>query len=253
MSRREKQAVAKGLRWLTNVAIPERELEPQIQRMFALARGQADPRQLRHCADKLPTFTWFHYRGDPVPALVAELALEKAGHSHPSLRALKQGYQDLLADTETKGALLCDLLQIAPNPPASVNRVSSFDLLSASRDGVLEFCREVTMTTSCGSRQVEFGDGASIVPSLAFSYARDWDIAACCSLLRACCYLGLADDRQCKWTMEWALDQQHDDGRFGLLLAEAGKCGWEPDDWRLYFERTVHAVWALCEMSGTRR
>ena len=93
-------------------------------------------------------------------------------------------------------------------------------------------------------------DAAQLLPRLAFSYARDWDIEVACSVLRACVYLNCEREPACQWTLEWLLDQQQADGRFGLLQAEAKKCGWSAEDWCPHFDRTVHALWALSELTG---
>jgi hypothetical protein len=56
------------------------------------------------------------------------------------------------------------------------------------------------------------------------------------------------DAPECRWTIDWLLDQQMSDGRFGLLRAEAAHRGVDVDDWRAYFERTIHAMWALVDV-----
>jgi hypothetical protein len=226
-------------------------VEQQILRIFALAIARADSRTLRAHGRKASSFTWFQYRGDPLPAMCAHRALLAAGFVHESLSALEAGYVSALTAPEASMALLCDLLSIRVARSRRLNVPPVSTLVIAPRDEILELCRLLTMVSSCGARRIAGGPGAAMLPQLAACHARDWDIEASSALLRACQYLGLSHSIACKWTIEWLLDQQQSDGRFGLLRAESSKCGWDPADWRTYFEPTVHALWALADITRT--
>jgi hypothetical protein len=249
MPTREAKAIAKGCRWLLRVHVPHDDLDRHILRLFALAVSRAPSYQLQRCSRLIPAFTWFHYRGDPLPALVGDCALKAAGHSHPGLAELREGYRSLLTDQATSLPLLYRLLELKGSLPSPVTSASALDLITAPRDRVLEFCRDITMSSCAGTSVTTIGLAEEVLPRLAFSYARDWDIEVACSLLRACVYLCCDHATACRWTLEWLLDQQQTDGRFGLLLAEAEKCGWKIGDGTAHFDRTVHALWALAELT----
>lgn len=184
--------------------------------------------------------------------MLAHRALKSSGWTHPSLEALQNGYRSLASSFPEEQTLFLSAL-LAPDQetpgPAQLPLPALHELVTEGREEILELCRLITMTTALGAKQVEHGEAMSVLPALAFSYARDWDLEVCCALLRACAYLRLAAAPECRWSCEWLLDQQHSDGRFGLLRAEAERCGWNPDDWPPYFEKTIHAVWALSEIA----
>jgi hypothetical protein len=179
---------------------------------------------------------------------MAHRALSQAGFVHPSLEELRQGYRSiLLASSEPGLPLLCDLLEVPGGNTAGLDLPELSELVPAPLPQILEACRSITMLTSCGARTLPPHESAGVLPLLAFSYARDWNLEACCALFRACAYLRMSDRQECRWSLDWLQDQQQPDGRFGLLRAEANRCGWDPADWRTYFDPTVHAVWALSE------
>jgi hypothetical protein len=242
---RSSKALAKAGRWLQSLPITADDAEHQILRLFALAMAGASPARLRACGRKLARFEWFKHTGDPVAALLAHHALADLGCGHASLAELAAGYRPLLSDTPDATPLLCDLagLPVASTPAIALPEAR--ELVTAPREQIMELCRLITMTTSAGLRRIELGGRADLLPALAFSYARDWDLELACSLLRASAYLGLSARSECLWTTQWLLDQQNEDGSFGLLRAEAAHCGHDTADWPSYFERTVHAVWAL--------
>jgi hypothetical protein len=195
---------------------------------------------------KFDPFIWYQYTGDPAPAMAAQLALKGVGVSHASLTELESGYRSVLSTSAEASPLLCRLLSVpcAAQPAVRIPPVAA--LVNSGREQILEFCRLVLLATSAGSIRVN-ADGAECLPPLALSYARDWDLQTACALVRCCAYLDVAHTAECRWTIDWLLDQQMEDGRFGLLRAEAAQRGGEADHWRDYFERTIHAVWALAD------
>lgn len=243
---RRREAIEKARGWLLALDIPPDDTERHILRIAALNAGRASHREIRDCAKKLPAFTWFHYTGDPVAALTAHQALLAARFQSPSLVALEAGYRSLLPESGEILPLLSDLLSIPPSPVAP-KPPSAERLLCAGREELLEYCRIITMMTSRGMRLWDAGPCADLLPALAVSCARDWDVEASATLLRASAYLKLSGSSEYGWAVEWLLDQQQADGRFGLLHSEAARCGWDEGDWRLFFDRTIHAVCALAE------
>lgn len=249
-------ALAKACRWLHGLPIAVDDTERQILRLFALAIAQASSIRLRACGRKLAQFEWFRHTGDPLAALLAHRALAAAGSVHTSLAELETGYRSLLTASPQAMPLLCDLLGLPVPIKPEIGLPHASELVTAGREQVIEICRLITMATSGGVRQVEISGPAALLPSLAFSYARDWDLQVSCALVRSSAYLGLSGCSECLWTTQWILDQQNEDGSFGLLQAEAAYCGHDTDDWRTYFERTVHAMWALMDVvqgPGLRR
>jgi hypothetical protein len=265
MRARDRGALAKAGKWLAGLA-PEAEpgLDAQIERLFgiwACAAGMAGShRQMtvlsRH-ARKLAQFDWFRYQGDPVPALAVYRAMKSTGLDHASLSALNAGYCTILRDEGTavasKVGLVCDLLRRNGGDPVQAGeRQSCFPglgaLVTAGRGEVIEVCRNVMMATSCGLLPLGGTELPVILPALAFSYARDWDIECSCALLRACAYLHTCDAPACRWARDWLLDQQQSDGRFGLM-SQPGET--EEGGWSLSAGPTVTAVWALAELNHT--
>lgn len=231
--RREQRAISKARRWLIRLSVPEDDIERQVLRLFGLAATRTPSRALVACGRKMAPFDWFRYTGDPVPAMVAHRALEACGSTHPSLAELETGYRSLMA--EQSMPLLRDLLG-TPGANADLRLPSLPSLVTAPREEVLEICRLITMMTSCGSREMEESESARVLPALAMSYARDWDLETCAALVRAGAYLRVADCPEMRWSAGWLMDQQQTDGRFGLL---------ESPDWQSFFDLTIHAVWAL--------
>jgi hypothetical protein len=248
MRGRTAKSLAQACRWLALLPIAGDDTEAQILRLFALATAGAAPARLRPCADQLAPFTWYQYPGDPLAAIVAHRALTAAGSPHAALAELASGYRAILLETPQQDPLLSDLLELPVAARAKIALPGTAELVGAEREDILEICRRVTMATSAGARAADVAGPAGLLPLLAFSYARDWDLQAACALLRASVYFGLSDEPACRFTLQWILDQQNEDGSFGLLRAEAARSRQPADDWRRRFDRTVHAVWALKEV-----
>jgi hypothetical protein len=248
---RERHALKKACAWLVRLPIAGDDSENHVLRLFALGLAKAGPARLRAFGRKLDPFIWYQYKGDPVPAMTARLALKSAGFPHASLDDLRLGYRSLLSTSAEATPLLCRLLSIPFTAPSAVELPSVTAMVSFSREEMLETCRGVLLATAAGAIPVET-DGAGFLPALALSYARDWDLQTSSALLRCCAYLGVLDAPECRWTVDWLLDQQMADGRFGLLRAEAAHRGANVDDWRGYFERTIYAMWALADLQPGR-
>lgn len=265
MRARERRALAKAGKWLAGlVHAAEPSLEAQIERLFgmwACVAGSGSSRSqmtaLQRHIRKLGQFDWFRYQSDPVPALAVYRAMKSAGLDHASLNALNGGYCAILRDEGTavasKLGMVCDLLRRNGGDPVEVGeRQSCFPdlaaLVTASRGEVIEMCRIVMMATSCGLLPFGATELPAILPALAFSYARDWDIECSCALLRACAYLHISDAPACRWTRDWLLDQQQSDGRFGLVtqLSETEEATWSSSA-----GPTVSAVWGIAELNHT--
>lgn len=246
---RDRLALKKACRWLSVLSIPDEDTESHILRLFALAVAGASPAQIRMCGAKLRQFNWQGYGGDPVPTIVAHLALTRAGVPHDNLALLEQAYRSVLLTSEEAAHLLCRLLAISPVPNHAVHLPDPERLVRSSREEILGICRTILLHTAAGSFPVEIY-GAEFLPALTLSFARDWDLETCCALLRSCAYLNISDTKEHQWAIDWLLDQQMSDGRFGLLHPEAEHGGANPDDWHSYFERTVCAAWALADVRG---
>lgn len=247
MQMRERRAMKKACAWLSSLPIASDDSENHVLRLFALGLAQTGNARLRALSRKLDPFVWYHYKGDPLPAMIADSTLKRAGVTHPSLAALRDGYRCVLSTSAEMTPLLCRILSIPFTRHPAVQLAPVTVMVRLGREEILEICRVFLLTTCAGSTSVE-AEGAAFLPALALSYARDWDLQVSCSLLRCCAYLGLLNAPECRWTIDWLLDQQLTDGRFGLLRPEAAQRGTDVDDWRCYFERTIHAVWALAEV-----
>jgi hypothetical protein len=246
---RDRMALKKACRWLSVLSIPREDTESHILRLFALAVAGAAPAQIHACGAKLGRFNWQDYGGDPVPAIVAHLALKRAGVSHDSLASLEEAYRSVLLTSAEGAHLLCRLLAIPRAVNHAVHLPDLERLVRFSREEVLGICRTILLATAAGSIPVEIY-GAGFLPALTLSYARDWDLEICCALLRSCAYLSVNHKKEHQWAIDWLLDQQMADGRFGLLHPEAVHGGVRADDWHSYFERTVYAAWALADARG---
>jgi len=247
----EHRALEKARRWLLALDIPADDIERNILLIFCLALANEPAKSLRACGRRLGLFNWYQYHGDPVPAMASHRVLMSVGFVHPSLLALHDGYRSVLDEDGGNMGLILDLLSVPSAHQTSLDPPPLATLATAARDEVMDLCRRITMAGSAGARRIDWADASPILPALAFSYARDWDLEACCALLRACAYLRLARSTACRWTVEWLLHQQQADGRFGLLHVEGARGGWDSDDWRPYFDRTVSAVWALADVTDT--
>jgi hypothetical protein len=248
---RDRLAVQKACSWLCALSIPDKDMESHILRIFALAVSGASAAQVRVCGENMGEFAWQDYGGDPVPAIIAHLALKRAGVEHGSLAHLEDAYRSILVDSEEVPCLLGRLLAISSHAASTSNGMVRLpdiaSLAGAARAEILEICRIALLATAAGTTPVS-AEGSDFLPALALSYARDWDLQACCALLRCCAYLKVDHARERQWAVEWLLDQQISDGSFGLLRPEAAYRGADTVDWRDYFDRTVHAVWALSEL-----
>lgn len=235
------------------------DIEIQFQRLFALwasSLGRADT-SLGSYGRLLPQFPWFEYKGDPLPAVAAHRALLLAGFRHSSLAALNDGYGRLLSQEGTSDSeLIHDLvllnvgnLPLVESPPKMPLIPALAEFVTSDRAAAIEVCRRITVSTSCGTRHLEPGEISVVLPFMCFSYAKQWDIEMTCILLRTCTYLGLSNSQACEWAREWILDQQQEDGRFGLFAPEAYRGGWNPADWHLYWGATVNAIWTIAELN----
>jgi hypothetical protein len=265
--RREEGAASRASRWLTHLTLDGGDTESELRRLFGLWAADVvrcrppdgcHPYLLRPTAS-LRRFQWREYSGDPVLALAVHAVLHDHGAEHEDLAHLATAYADItVRSARCLGGelpLVADLLRCCgldvPRPTkVDVVLPAAEELVSTSREQVLETCRRLTLGTSCGRRGVVAGDLAWALPSLAVSFAMDWDIEAVCRLVRSCVYLGLQEAHPCRLATEWLLGQQQRDGRFGFLAPEARRAGRDPDDWQPYLLRTVEVLWTLAEVSA---
>jgi hypothetical protein len=256
-------ALARTFNWLCELPLTCSDPVSQLLRLFALSAIDAErtpdnDAALRQFGAAIPQFEVDAVSIDPVLALSTHRALRVRGVEHPSLNALVDAYGSVLScDSAGVGeelalvAYLCRLCGLdVPEPRPSPERVphSLIALMTGDRSEMLEVCRLVLMISACGVRQIEWGDVSLILPGLALSYAMEWDVEAVTTLLRTCVYASVANEPSCGWALEWLLDQQEADGRFGLLAPESVKMRQEPADWKAYLAPTVSAVWCLSEM-----
>ncbi|HEX8811573.1 MAG TPA: hypothetical protein VF742_06235 [Terracidiphilus sp.] len=241
----------KACGWLSALSIPDKDVESHILRIFALAVSGASDAKVRACGKRMPEFAWQEYGGDPVPVIIAHLALKRASTEHSSLTQLARTYRSILLDSPEVPRLLGRLLSILSETPSSSNaRVCLPELGSlvrATRAEIVEICRIALLESAAGTISVA-SEGSEFLPALALSYARDWDLQTCCALLRTSAYLRVNHLQERHWAVEWLLDQQISDGSFGLLRPEAAYRGAATVDWHDYFDRTIHAVWALSDL-----
>jgi hypothetical protein len=207
---------------------------------------------------RLAPFPLSEYRSDPVLAMAVHRILLERGIDHASLAALVAAYAKVLADDNhaprPELALVVYLVRSCGfeiTEPLSFRNGSlsaAAELVITDRKQILEICRLVATITACGIRPIGLGELRLLLPSLCVSYAMDWDIEAVNTLLRTCAYVGAGKESACQWALDWLLDQQQSDGRFGLLAPEERKMGCETADWRLYFYPTVGTLWSLAEI-----
>jgi hypothetical protein len=186
---------------------------------------------------------------DPILLLTVCAAAHGFGLRDASLQAKAQAFGETLArwpaPVASDLALATSLLRAcgiaAPDTQAPEVALPSLpELVAADRASMLN-------VSAWGRMPVDQAHPLTHLPALAASWAREWDLELTCALLRACCYLKLSSEPAFAWSLEWLLDQQQDDGRFGLLAPEARSLGRHPDDWRMYFEPTTNAIWTLAE------
>jgi len=262
---RTNDAMAKARGWLRELPLNGEGPVFHLLRLFALTviDGEAGP-DLDHDAalprlgEAIPDFDPRGVSLDPVLVLVTYRALRARGFEHPSLKSLVHSYGSALssdsADVDDELALVARLCRLcgvdAPDPGATAARAlqSPAGLMAGDRAETLETCRLMLMISACGTRRMDLGDVPSLLPGLSLSYAMEWDMEAATTLLRACAYAGVANEACSQWAWEWVLDQQREDGRFGLLAPETVKMGRDPADWRAYLGPTVSAAWCLAEM-----
>jgi hypothetical protein len=263
---REATAIRKAQGWVRELPISSGEVERQLQRLLALRAAEVASLELVQNGESvfsrlgsgLPRFAPSEYSGDPILAIAIHHALRERRIEHPSLTALARSYAEAAAfdrsAPEAPLTLVADLLRrcgfdvLDPLPPARETCFSADELLCADRDRIFDACRLVMTITACGTRPFDPGDLRLVLPALCISYALDWDIQAVAALLRAWAYLGEPDNRACEWALEWLLDQQQSDGRFGLISPESKKARNDPTDQQLYFYPTVATLWCLAEI-----
>lgn len=268
MSDLEGRLAARSLRWLAGLIIPPENIEDQLQRCLGcwaaeilkgVSRGQPGDRPLRRLLN-FKTFDISDYSGDPLLVLAIYAALRARGVEHESLaslvavyaRAVNSANADRVGDLSLVRALLQRAGLDAPAPAGgAVSEGDQRPLVLGDRDDLLNFCNAVSASSVWGDREVEIGDLTYFLPPLAVSYAMDSDLEVVCALLRTCAYLGLADQTPCRWAKEWLIDQ-HNSGRFGLILQECRLSGQDPKDSTLFFRPTVRALWTLAELRHPR-
>jgi hypothetical protein len=251
--------VAATRSWLQELPISDGELDLALQRLLALQAAEVilpdGGSAFTHLALRLPEFAPHDYQGDPLLAIVICASLDRHGIRHEGLSSLASTYAQALASEASAlpaemALVACCLQSIGYQLPSCLLPALPLvqDPLVAERTRLLEVCRLVMTTTACSLRHLEMRELASALPALSVSYAIDWDIEAVSTFLRTAAYLGNTQASGCQWARSWLLDQQQNDGRFGLLAPEARKLGRACRDWKLYFHSTVNAIWCLAEV-----
>jgi hypothetical protein len=217
---------------------------------------------LRRFAKELPQFEPSEYEGDPVLALTVHAVLWQRGMLHSSLQKLGSFYAEILsrqANPLSPQLLLSRELLILGGHcvDRTVGRDNTLPTASAlvggSREEILGVCARVAALSGWGRFPVAIGSLGSIFQALCISYARDWDIEVVSNLLRACAHLRIHTHLACTWAVEWLLDQQQNEGSFGLFAPEARLAQKDPNDWTLRFLPTVEVLWTLAELAGPFR
>ncbi len=250
---------AKAIEWLCAIELGN-GVEEHFLRLFALSAAEVLlQKDLGAVEDRLtglmPDLTENDYGGDPVLAICVFIMIKRRGLTLPALANLVEAYATTLrrGSERSEVALVVELVRQAgseigtpePPPAAFYDEVTG---ITGDRDRMLEICRGIAMKSAWGQRPIDAGKLKDILPSLAVSYAIDWDLEAVTTLLRCCAYIGAASSRQTQWTTQWLEDQQQADGRFGLFAPEAARMGNDANDWRLYFGSTVSSLWALADV-----
>jgi hypothetical protein len=198
--------------------------------------------------------------GDAAVALCVYLALCHRGIRHGGLCRMTRGFAEALAVPDPglgpQMNLVGDLIRRcgfrAPEPvdvPSHATIISE-GLIAASRSEVIEACRSIGCMTSFGTRGELSPESLRIIPPLAMSYAMEWDIGVVSLLIRTAAFLGLAQTPALGWAIDWLLDQQHSDGRFGLLCEERqARSADRSGGIGAHLDPTVGAILALAEVS----
>jgi hypothetical protein len=268
MIRRELRAAERAQNWISKIPITSGSLESQLLVLLALnAAAVINPKlrkrvesATRNIGMHLPPCTLSQYRGDPTLAMAVQALLIKVGVEQADLQSFASAYAEALNLSKTAPgpelalvALLvrsCGFEVLEPLTQPFV-LASATELMTADRKQILETCRLIAMLTGCGTRHVQVGDLPLVLPSLCISYAADWDLEVVCTLLRTNVYLGTMPHPACRWALEWLLDQQQDNGCFGLFAPEARHSGRDPNSWQLYFHPTVSALFSIAETIKT--
>jgi hypothetical protein len=193
----------------------------------------------------------------PLLVLVIYGALRSRGIEPPNLSTLVSTYSSTIGvatacSLEQELALVCVLLrgagiELSDQKSGSVSLPAGLDLVAASREATLEVCRWIMVTTACGRRTLDYTELTSLLPQLCVSYARVCDLGAVCGLLRACCYALVTDSPAFRWALDWMLDQQYNDGRFGHVSEDAHNLAGH-EQWKPFFLPTVETLWSLAEI-----
>ncbi|PFO89835.1 hypothetical protein [Bacillus cereus] len=259
------KAVLKAQNWLIRLDINPQDTVRQLQRLLGIwatqvINGQLENQvlfNLNQIVEKIAPFDYQTYSGDPILAVEVHKFLQEQEIIHPCLFDLSLEYAKVLQDFDplpNELNLLYNLLQHSGFKVKLQKQKSSLytwptigELVNMNRQQILKFSRNLSNATTYGRHPIDCGSLTTILPNLAVSYARDWDIEVVSVLLRTCAYLNLNQDISCKWSLEWLLDQQQEDGSFGLLKPEARRAGLNDEDWQLYFLPTVAVLLTLAD------
>jgi hypothetical protein len=263
LEQREITCAKKACKWLLNIESGQLTSEQHIHRIFGVSTVAAADTdlssrwkpQMRKLLAGFPDFLWPRCPGDPFFAVATYRLLVRLDVRADSLEQVAKGIGGILfgiGGSVAASALWADLLPekagcySPPGQPAKFCDLN--ELLDGNREILIETCRSLMHTSSCGTIPVSATHLETVLPMLCVSYARSFDIQAVCGLLRACVYLQQANSIHCRWAREWLLGQQQRDGRFGLLEIEAQRAGWSIDVVSLYLVPTIEAVWTLAEL-----
>lgn len=267
MSIIEERVVNDSLRWLSNLEISSDSIEKHLQRclgcwaaevLLGVPQGQPGDRPLHQVLD-VRAFGVSDYTGSPILALTIQAGLHVRNLKHESLTNLTEAYAEIINSADLKETESTFLVKALLSKAGFDVLVPLHELAMHSdwrihsiedRDELLRICNTVATSSVWGSREVDVGHLAEILPRLAVSYAMEWDLEAVSEILRACAYLGLSQQASVNWAQEWLIEQ-HSDGRFGLILPECQLLGRKPEDDSLFFLPTVRALWALGEIKHT--
>lgn len=261
MPRDEERALALACRWLENAGGATAGTVEQIDRLFGLwacaaglSFGRRYVARFQKRARALAPFEWFREIGDPLYALTVYRAMRSLGMEHASLRDLNEGYCQILREDKLARSslgMIADVLRANGGDPGRAERrplcmpeVST--LVTGGRAVAIEFSRDILMSSRDGLRTAG-NEAASVLPNVAFSYARDWDLSCTCAVLRGCAYLGCAQEPAARWATQWLLDQQRPEGGFGVPLYVANPQRIQSS----LLDGTIDAVWTIAELNST--
>ena len=176
---------------------------------------------------------------------------------------LEETSPDSLSEHELKqlGVALCDSLahgtgrSLPPAAAAAPTLASAYELIELPRSDLLALCRRLRSADAgvVANQISQLPDFEAILACLAISYARVNDIAAVAVLVAAGHRAGVSACAM-RDAESYLMEQQHDDGYFGLLAAERALVS-ACDISGALLQLTVDVLWALTEANaaGTRR